>query len=111
MLILLWAVACSPVFGQLQTPYFLTVESAPAVAVDGTVYRFYVQAETATDKLSAVFGTNEDPLVFSTPGGIFNSPYNPVWSASGINPSFLAIFPEMADDSYATIGLEGPASL
>ena len=110
MLILLWAVACSPVFGQLQTPYFLTVESAPAVAVDGTVYRFYVQAETDTDKLSAVFGTNDDPLVFSTPAGIFNSSYNTSWSASGINPSFVAIFPEMADDSYATIGLDGPAS-
>ena len=110
MLILLWVVACSPVFGQLQTPYFLTVESAPAVAVDGTVYRFYVQAETATDKLSAVFGTNEEPLVFSTPGGIFNSPMNSSWNASGVNPALLGFFPDLVDDSYATIGLEGPAS-
>lgn len=110
MLILLWPLVCLPVFGLSQTPYFLTIESAPAAAIDGTVYRFYVQSETTTDKISAVFGTNEDPLVIDTPEGIFNSSFNSSWSASGINPAFLAIVPEMADDSYATIGLEGPAS-
>ena len=28
----------------------------------------------------------------------------------GINNSFVAIFPELADDSFATLGLAGPAS-
>lgn len=110
MLILLWSLVCLPVFGLSQTPYFLIIESAPAAAVDGIVYRFYVQSETATDKVSAVCGTNEEPLFIDTPEGIFNSSFNTSWSASGINPAFLAIVPEMADDSYATIGLEGPAS-
>ena len=45
----------------------------------------------------------------NTPDGAFNSSFNASWSASGINPAFLGFFPEMADDTYATIGLDGPA--
>ncbi|MGB1577908.1 MAG: hypothetical protein ACPG9S_07805, partial [Flavobacteriales bacterium] len=95
---------------EAQTPYYLTVESAPAVGAGGTVYRFYVNANDPTDKLSAVYGTDVDNLVLNTPANIFNSPYNSSWNASGINPAFLPVFPDLADDSYATIGLEGPAS-
>ena len=58
-----------------------------------------------TDKLSAVFGTDQDNLIINTPSDIFNSPFNSSWNASGINPAFLPIFPDMAEDSYATIGL------
>ena len=97
-------------FVHAQTPYYLTVESAPAVGSGGTVYRFYVQANDGTDLMSAVYGTDEDNLVIETPAGIFNSPFNASWNASGINPLFLSSFPELADDSYATIGLEGPAA-
>ena len=42
--------------------------------------------------------------------GAFNSAFNSSWNASGINPAFVPVFPELADDSYATIGLSGPAS-
>ena len=63
-----------------------------------------------TDRMSAVFGNNESNLVINTPDGAFNSSFNASWSASGINPAFLSFFPEMADDTFATIGLEGPAS-
>ena len=93
------------------TPYYLTVEATPAVGAGGTVYRFYANASDATDKISAVFGTDEYNLVLNTPEGIFNSAFNASWSASGINPAFLAVVPDLADDSYATIGLTGPASL
>ena len=106
----LWLLACAPFAGVSQTPYYLTIEPAPAVGQGGTTYRFFVQANTDTDKFSAVFGTEEDPLVFQTPAGIFNSPFNSSWNASGVNPLFLGSFPDLADDSYATIGLEGPAS-
>ncbi|OUU19273.1 MAG: hypothetical protein CBC05_00005, partial [Crocinitomicaceae bacterium TMED45] len=41
---------------QSQTPYYLTVESSPAVSAEGAVYRFYVQMQDATDRMSAVFG-------------------------------------------------------
>ena len=48
--------------------------------------------------------------MINAPSGIFNSPFNASWNASGINAAFLPIFPDLADDSYATIGLEGPAA-
>ena len=90
--------------------YSLTVESSPAVGAGGTVYRFYVNSQDPSDKMSAVFGNDMAHLVISTPSNIFNSPANTSWNASGVNPAFLAFFPDLADDSYATIGLEGPAA-
>ncbi len=90
--------------------YSLTVESSPAVGAGGTVYRFYVNSQDSSDKMSAVFGNDLANLVISTPSNIFNSPMNASWNASGINPAFLGFFPDLADDSYATIGLEGPAA-
>ena len=96
---------------QMSAQYALTVEPSPAVGNGGTVYRFYVNAEDPTDKISAVYGTDVDNIVINTPNGIFNSPFNAGWNAAGINPAFLTAFPDMADDSYATIGLSGPASL
>jgi hypothetical protein len=97
--------SCSP------TPdyYTLTVEAITPVATAGTTYRFYVDMMDATDRMSAIFGTDQAPFVLNTPGGAFNSAYNASWSASGINPAFLSFFPDMADDTYATIGLDGPA--
>ena len=93
------------------TNYSLTVEASPAVHVPGnTIYRFYVNMVDPTDKFSAVFGNDQDPLVINTPDGIFNSPFNASWSASGLPSLFVDFFPEMAEDSYATIGLIGPAS-
>ena len=97
-------------FTGINAQYSLTVESAPAVGAGGTVYRFYVNANDATDKMSAVFGNDQSHLLINAPSGIFNSPFNASWNASGINAAFLPIFPDLADDSYATIGLEGPAA-
>ncbi len=97
-------------FNGILAQYSLTVESTPAVNVEGTVYRFYVNANDPTDKISAVFGNDQSNLVINAPDGIFNSTFNASWNASGINAAFLGAFPELAEDSYATIGLEGPAS-
>ena len=63
-----------------------------------------------TDQFGAVYGNNEEPLIINTPNNIFNSPMNASWNAAGINAAFLTFFPDLADDSYATIGLTGPAS-
>ena len=108
---LLAAICCSSIlFGsQATAQYTLTVEaSSPAVAA-GTTYRFYVDMTDATDRFSAIFGNDQSPLSINTPEGAFNSSFNASWSASGINPAFLGFFPEMADDTYATVGLDGPA--
>ena len=90
--------------------YDLTIESFPAVQEGLTTYRFYVNMEDATDRMSAVYGNSDAALSISTPDGAFNSAFNPSWNASGINPAFLTAFPELADDTYATIGLTGPAA-
>ena len=90
--------------------YTLSVESSPAVTAGLTTYRFYVDMQDATDRMSAVFGNDQASLLVNTPGGAFNSPFNSSWNASGINPAFLPVFPDLADDTYATIGLTGPAS-
>ena len=97
-------------FTGVNAQYSLTVESSPAVGAGGTVYRFYVNANDATDKISAVFGNDQAHLVINTPDGIFNSTFNASWSASGINAAFIPLVPDLVDDSYATINLDGPAS-
>ena len=99
---------CAGVTGYGQ--YNLTIEQSTPVAAAGTVYRFYVEANDPTDKISAVFGNDQLPLVFSTPDGIYNNPFNSAWNASGLSAGLLAFFPELADDSYATIGLSQPAA-
>ena len=91
--------------------YTLTVDTATAVdPALGTTYRFYVNLEDATDQVSAIYGNNQGTLSVDAPNGVFNSAFNASWNASGINPAFLTTFPELAADTYATIGLEGPAS-
>ena len=96
--------------GSEEVAFPLIVSSAPSVVPGMTVYRFYVQMQTSTDRLSAVFGDAASTLFVSTPDGVFNSDLNGSWNASGLNPAFVGIFPELADDSFATIGLDGPAS-
>ena len=97
--------------------YTLTVESAPAQYVqDHTVYRFYVNMTDYTDKMSSVFGNDQQPLVINTPSGIFNSSCGS-WGWSAPNCQFmncgdLNLIPcwDKVDDSYATIGLDEPAA-
>ena len=38
-------------------------------------YRFYVNANDATDKMSAVFGNDQAHLIIDAPDGIFNSTF------------------------------------
>ena len=97
-----------PAFAQ----YSLIVESAEPVgaSTSGTVYRFYVHTDDAADKLSAVYGNDSSPLVINTPAGIFNSPVGTGATAAEAPANMLSFFPNVADDSYATVNLEGEAS-
>ena len=90
--------------------YTMVVESTPSVFQDVTVYRFYIQTLNAEDQLSAIFSYAPFEFRVDAPSGVFNSALNNTWNASGLSPALLAIYPEMADDTYATLGLEGPAS-
>ena len=80
-----------PAFAQ----YSLTVESADPVGDDtpGMVYRFYVNAADAADKLSAVYGSDSSPLVINTPAGIFNSPAAAGATAEGLSDRSCWFFP------------------
>ena len=91
--------------------YTLTIEAFPAVASVSTTYRFYVNMVNDNDHMSAVFGHDQLPMIINTPEGAFNTPINSSWNASGINPNFFQFFPDLIDDSYATIGLDVPALL
>ena len=75
-----------------------------------TTYRLHVNLPEALDRVSAVFGFDEAPMTVSAPAGVYNSEWNLSWSASGLGAAFIALYPDMVDDTYATIGLEGPAS-
>ncbi|MEE2838773.1 MAG: T9SS type A sorting domain-containing protein [Bacteroidota bacterium] len=88
------------------------VESADPVGdtTSGMVYRFYVHTDDASDKLSAVYGSDSSPLVINTPDGIFNSVATSGASAEGLTEFLLGFFPDTADDSYVTVNLAGPAS-
>ena len=90
--------------------YSITVEASEATSPELTRYRVYVNMMDPADRLSAIYGTDTDPLSLVVPNGAFNSPFNSSWNASGVNPAFLTSFPSLADDSYATVGLTGPAS-
>ena len=92
--------------------FSLTVEATPAVAVENaTTYRFYVNMMEAGDRMSAVFGNSAKPLVVEVPEGAFNAAENGSWNAVGLTPALFPMFPELQDDTYATVGLTGPASL
>ena len=92
------------------SPYTLTVESSPAANVPGRFTDSTSTPMTPQIKCLRFLVMTKHILIINAPAGIFNSPANTSWSAAGINPLFLPFFPDMADDSYATIGLDGPAS-
>ena len=93
--------ACTAtVEGENAPEYTLSVEASSAVQSGAMTYRFYVNMENASDKLSAVYGNSEDALRIQAPAGIYNSPLNSSWNASGLASAFVDLYPEMADDSY-----------
>ncbi len=71
-----------------------------------TTYRVYMNCASATDYLSSCSGDASSPLVMNTtsPEGWFNSPFNAGPFAQGVNPLFFGAFPELAFDSFLTLG-------
>lgn len=93
-----------------ESPYTLEVATEPAHQPGLTKYLISVKLPEG-DRVSSVYGTDVHPLTVRAPKGVFNSPYNGSWSASGMNPKFFEIMPDMADDTYATIGLSTAAKM
>ena len=76
--------------------------------LDGqTTYRLYLNCLNETDYLSSCSGDESNPLVINSSNGTwYNDEYNPGWNALGINPAFFGVFPDLAYDSFLTIGAE-----
>jgi hypothetical protein len=106
---LLSAIYIVPIYSIAQ--YSFVVSEEPSLIDGMTKFRLYIQLSDPTDRLSAIFGTDKNPMTIEAPEGVFNSPFNASWSASGLNPRFFEAMPSMVDDSFATIGLDGPASI
>ena len=90
--------------------YALKVKKAPALQDGLFTYTVCLQLPEG-DRVSSVFGTDVHSFELAAPGGVFNSPFNGGWSASGINPNFFKLMPEIQDDSFATIGLRTGARI
>ena len=77
-----------------------------------TTYRLYLECENEQDWLSAIGGVAEFPLVFSSSTGTWwNSNLNTSATVSGINSAFFVLFPNLAYDSYVTLGAQDALEL
>ena len=76
--------------------------------LDGmATYRVFLNCLNETDYLSSVSGDQDNMLILeSSSGSWYNNALNSSWNASGLNPAFVAVFPDMAFDSFLTIGAE-----
>ena len=97
--------SCGDAAGMPSMAYTLTIESYADAADGMTTYRAYVDLVNADDFLSSIYGNEDTPFALSSELGFFNSSFGAT-TAGGINPAFLAFFPELAEDSWVTIGIE-----
>ena len=78
-------------------------------ALDGlTTYKLYFQGSDSSDFVTAVYGNEDDPLSLTTTTDFYQHPLGGA-SAEAINPLLLGVYPELAFDSYVTIGLDRKA--
>lgn len=69
----------------------------------GTVYRVYATFDNPTDELVAIYALEAAPITVSTSTSFYQSQFGGALGTD-INPAFLAAFPELAYDSWFTIG-------
>ena len=95
----------------LPTGYWLELETVTdhtSGALAGqTTYRLYMNMQNETDYFSSCSGDENGPMILTSSSGTwYNDIYNTGWNAQGINPAFLTFFPDLAYDSFLTIGAE-----
>ena len=74
-----------------------------------TTFRLYMQTAHETDRVVAAVGDDEYPLSLMPENAFYQNPFgnnNP----EGISPAWISFFPDLAFDSWVTIGLDGPSS-
>ena len=86
--------------------YSMTVEVYGEDLLAGhTTYRFYMNMANEDDFLTPIYGNDLDAFSLTTSTGFYNSEFGST-VASGINPAFIAFFPDLAADSWVTIGID-----
>ena len=75
-----------------------------------TTYRMYLSTPHDNDIISAMYGDDELPLLIGTSTSFHQDPVASEVLGSQMNPAFFAFYPDMAFDSWLTIGLDGPPS-
>ena len=85
-------------------------EQGVAELAGQTTYRFYLELNDPDDFVSAVYGGDTAPMTLSLDAPMFNSPFATGSTAGGILPIVVDYFPEVAYDSWVTIGLESSPS-
>ena len=86
--------------------YSMTVEVYGEDLLAGhTTYRLYMNMANEDDFLSSIYGNDLDAFSLTTSTGFYNSEFGST-VASGINPAFFSFFPDLAADSWVTIGID-----
>ena len=85
-----------------------TVTTHVGGVLDGmTTFRLYMNMLNPLDYLASCSGDASNPMILnSSSGSWFNSPASTSWNAEGMNPLFFQFFPDLAFDSYLTLGAE-----
>ena len=74
-----------------------------------TTYQVLLHTENQTDFVSSVYGNSNDPLDVTTSTSFFQHALGGLTPES-VNPILLFTYPNLAYDSWVTIGLDGPAN-
>ena len=80
-------------------------------SMDGmTTYRLYLNMEFADDAATSFTGNDIFPLSLNTTSSFFQEPIFGGATPANISSAALSLIPDLAYDSWVTIGLDGPAS-
>ncbi|MDO7740648.1 MAG: hypothetical protein MUP94_03120, partial [Flavobacteriales bacterium] len=98
---------------EIEVPVFGLDIDTVAVHASGnlegmTTYRLYVTTETSEDFVSSVYGNDVDTLILGT-SSTFHQDDNGSLLPQNLNAELVGLFPDLAFDSWVTIGLDGPA--
>ena len=74
-----------------------------------TTYQVFLSTPNASDVLTAIVGDQEFALNLSSTTSFYQHPGGGV-TPEGLSAAMLSVAPELAYDSYVTIGLDGPAT-
>ena len=74
-----------------------------------TTYQVFLSTPNASDVLTALVGDQEFALNLSSTTSFYQHPGGGV-TPEGLSEAMLSVTPELAYDSYVTIGLDGPAT-